>query len=151
MEVFQRCKKTTRTKTFKILLCNVPGIETIIKIFQIGCIPTGFSERGSCIQMQIHILIHTHKLFFPPRSQHNMEELVEWNISEEQYYFGSLLRRGCSPFILKTIYFSSLLFFQSYYLPQGFCGISPSVAHIYVLENKNRWLYRLKKNDRSST
>lgn len=79
VEVCQRCEGKTENEEEeeKNVLCNVPEIETIIKIFQIGWIPTGFSRRGLRIQMCLHtgfsfcIDTHKNKLFiFSLKEQH---------------------------------------------------------------------------------
>lgn len=57
---------------------------------------------------------NTRCFFFFPPLKHNMEvweELVEWSISEELYYFEGLLWGRCSRFILKRMLFCSILLF----------------------------------------
>lgn len=117
-EVKQTHTKKIQHKHFlKIWLCDVPGIETIIKIFQIGQIPTGFSQRGSCIQMCIrrHLLsLHTHRsatAFFRLKQHRGLGGISEQSITEELHYFGALLWGGCSPFILKRMFSTSFFWF----------------------------------------
>lgn len=110
-------------------LWDVPGIETIIEIFQTGRIPTGISESGYCIQMNIWVRTHT---FISSSFKYNRGL---GGISWVEYFIRSVLFWSATVKRLQTFYFkeNTLHFFHSY-LPQGFCELSflpISTPHLY--------------------
>lgn len=111
-------KNNPNKNILKIWLCNVPGIETIIKIFQIGWIPTGFSRRGLCTGLRIHILIQTLALsthrytgcFLFSLTQHRGLGGISW----VEYFRGAVLFWSPAVRWLQSFYFkeNSLQFFS---------------------------------------
>lgn len=112
--------KNPNENTLNIWLWDVPGIETIIEIFQTGRIPTGISESGYCIQMNIRVRTHT---FISSSFKYNRGL---GGISWVEYFIRSVLFWSATVKRLQSFYFkeNTLHFFHSYYLPQGFCELS---------------------------
>lgn len=170
-ELIQRWKvsKGSNPNFSKIWLCNVPGIEAIIEIFQKGWIPRGFSETGCCIQMRTDMLLHRHLLtihtathaasFFFSSSQTLHRGLG--GISWVEYFRRAVLFWRPAVRTLQSFYFKeNALLFYSFIFPldsfppihlRGFCKLFLSVAAAYVAGKKtkkqNRWLYRLRKKN----
>lgn len=131
-------KKNLNKNNLKIWVCIVSGKETIIKIFKLGWIPIGFSQRGLYIQMCTNT--NTHKQFIFSL-KHNIR--VWGAISWVEYFRRTVL--FWSPAVMGQQSFFLRQYTSLYFVLFSWFLIARLLPYLYGC-NIRTWRYRLKKN-----